>query len=259
MFNNASTLGAFGEFVYSTFCRTQGLVCIRTNFCHTDFLVTEVISSQHAYVDVKTAEGNPTPYRGRRYHGEIVYEAIAVSNGIVQLTPDKLSLIRSSNPIVLGNLSQLYELWKGSTQKPEIKRISSDKIEHTVIRSMLAKNGYLKVRIVERGEASASRWTGTVDNLPGSRRTIEANDATVFIQYKCDHFRQIVARITLFPHNLIREGRVPMRAPTKRQANKGIDQVVDLESYFVTYSNLTFSDLDEFENFLVSDAIELKH
>jgi hypothetical protein len=177
----------------------------------------------------------------------------------VQLTPDKMSLIRSSTPIRLGILSQLYELWMGSTRKSAIQHISVGKVEHSEIRSMLAEKGYMRVRMVERGEASASRWTGTVDNLPGSQRIIDANDATVFIQYKCQEFRQVVARITFIPHYLIREGRVAMKSPVRRQADKGIEQLVDLEAYFATYSYLTFANLERFKKFLVSGALVISH
>lgn len=250
MFKNSSALGAFGEFVYQQFCEANGFVCERTNYCHTDFLVKPNREAAQIYVDVKTTQGAPHEYRGKRYHSEIAYDSITVNKDIVNLIPDKKSPFKAHEFIEIGNTKDLYQKWRNTNKKNKRNDSTMQEDEFLKLKVIFSKTKYPKIRIVERGDASQKRWTGTVDNLPGSDTTIKRSDATLFIQYGCIEFEQKISRIMLFPHELFFNGSISMLEPSQRQKNKGIKHVVDLDLYKNKYPEMIFSDLESLINFV---------
>lgn len=251
MFKNASTLGAFGEFVYKRFCETHGVVCERTNYCHTDFLVTRSQETVQIYVDVKTTQRHTHEYRGKRRHSEIVYESISVSKDIVTLIPDEKSPFKDKGVIQIGYLRDLHQEWLSNEEASKRNNSMISKEEISELRNIFSKTKFPKVRIVERGDASQSRWTGTVDNLPGTDETIKKSDITLFIQYGCFDFQQIISSITIFPHELFLSELAPMLEPSQRQRNKGIKQVVDLHAYRNKHPEFLFQNLEKLKNFVM--------
>ncbi len=245
MFQNTSQLGAFGEFVYSEFCQSRGLACERTNFCHTDFLVTNGANGEKTYVDVKTSEGRLVAYSGRRYHRAMAYETVIVSQHLVHLIPDKLSPFYCGNSIQIGAAPKLLQQFELNNRKPKKRSFILGDSELDELRALMSQMGYQRVRFVERGDASGKRWTGAVDNLPGSERIVDGADVTIFVQYGCIDFHQTVSKIMIFPHQLIKDGMVPMQIPTKRQRGKGIDRVVNLNEFQNIHPKLIFSNLEE--------------
>lgn len=249
MFKNASTLGAFGEFVYQSFCESQGFICHRTNFCHTDFLITPQSGGQETFVDVKSTQNRMVGYRGKRFHSEIAYETVAVFNGTVSLIPDPKSPFYGSGKLTLGSLESLIQRWDSSPNSQNKKAPLNEQLFRE-LKAVFASSQYPKVRFVERGDASSKRWTGTVDNLPGSSAIIAKADATVFIQYGCSDFIQVISTIMIFPHDSIRRGEIRMLEPNTRQKNKGIIEVIDLNSFKEDFPDLVFSSVESLKRFL---------
>lgn len=251
MFKNASKLGSFGEFVYKCFAESQGFICHRTNFCHTDFLVTPQNGGQETFVDVKSTQKQSFGYRGKRFHNEIAYETIVVFDGTVSLIPDPKSPFydRGRLTLGLGSLDSLLQKWHANPRSQNKKTALNEHL-YEELKAIFASSKFPKVRFVERGDASSKRWTGTVDNLPGSNAIIEKADATVFIQYGCSSFNQVISKIMIFPHDLIRRGGIRMLEPNARQKNKGILEVVDLNSFAEDFPNLVFSSVESVKRFI---------
>lgn len=243
-FKNSSQLGAFGEFAYKKVCARYGVSFQKTNFCHTDFRVD--VNKLEKYVDVKTTLRHKNTYKGKRFNAAIIYDLISISENKVLLVPDKASPFESQGVIEVGDLAELHKDWMvDSSKKEERTSIISNEIINA-LKNLFAASKYRKTRIVARGDASRNRWTGTVDNLPGSESIVSKNDATVFLQYGCCNFTQTLASITLFPHELITSNQVPMLEPNLRQKNKGIQQVIDLDLYRLKFPSMFFQDFEKF-------------
>lgn len=249
-FKNKSQLGAFGEFAYKRFCEKQGHSAERTNYCHTDFLVTHKGTGKQLYVDVKTSCTAVNGYKSKRFGEDIVYETILVSGGVVTLIPDAGSFFHDIGRKDLGAIDQLVAEWRGS-HKPKAtrKRIISDEA-FSKLKAAFSISPYPRFRLVERGDASSKRWTGTVDNLPGSTSTQNKFDATVFVQYGCLNFQQHVSKVMLIPHRLLLEHRVKMTKPSQRQSKKKISEVMDLVCYECNFPEYVFEGLDQLVDFV---------
>lgn len=249
-FKNTSQLGAFGEFAYKRFCERQGYSAERTNYCHTDFLVTHKVSGKRLYIDVKASCSAVDGYKNKRFGKDIVYETILVLDGRVTLIPDRGSFFYEMGKKDLGELDQLVAEWS-SSHKPKAtrKRALSDEA-FSRLKSAFGASPYPRFRLVERGDASSKRWTGTVDNLPGSASTQSKFDATVFVQYGCLNFQQHVLKVMLIPHRLLWERRVAMSEPSPRQRNKKISEVMDLECYECKFPEYVFEGLDQLVDFV---------
>jgi hypothetical protein len=250
MFKNTSALGAFGEHVYQNFCEIHGFFCKRTNYCHTDFHITRKRDHISIFVDVKSTLSRRNGYHGKRFHDEIAYETIAVWDGRVVLIPDQKSPHHNQGSYDLGPLDTLYDQWKKNPKKNQRKKSFSHEHRYHELKSLFDKSQYPRVRLVERGDASSKRWTGTVDNLPGGAKAIDDNDATLFIQYDCQNFQQVISKIMLFPHDLIHSGKIQMAKPNARQINKGITQVIDLKSFSNDFPSFVFPDIKSLMKFL---------
>lgn len=254
-FRNTSQLGAFGEFVYKRFCEKQGHCVERTNYCHTDFLVTHKGTGKQIYVDVKASYTAVHGYKNKRFGKDIVYDTILVSAGRVTLIPDDGSFFRDKGKRDLGPIDQLVAEWSSSHKtKATRKRALSDE-SFSRLKAAFSVSPYPRFRLVERGDASSKRWTGTVDNLPGSRSTQSKFDATVFVQYGCLNFQQFVSKVMLIPHRLLLERSVKMTKPSSRQSKKKISEVMDLVCYECKFPEYVFEGLDQ----LVDFVEEAKH
>lgn len=251
-FTNCSQLGSFGEFVYKRFVEQQGYKVERTNFCHTDFLVS--IAHERFYVDVKSFPRKNDRYRGRRHHSEIIYDMILVYDGVVHIVPDDRSPFKSLGAQKIESLETLVDAWRTKTASPGKKRgVGAGDVRNDLAEAFAAA-GFPDWRLVERGDASRTRWSGTVDNLPGTLSTIDTYDATLFIQYGCEFsggvFTQSKVEFMLFPHRMIGDGQVPMRTPNKRQQDKGIERVVDLQKFRHEHSELVFKRIEDLKSYL---------
>lgn len=242
-FSNVAQLGSFGEFVYRDLCLKNNLVIQRTNFCHTDFVI--YLDKYTIYIDVKTSESKIHAYKGKRFHEKIIYESIAIDGEFVKFFPDINSPLSEHAGTSLGTLTEFKTRWltlqEGHTKKSS--RLAD--IERTSLEDAL-RILYSSFRFVERGDASKSRWTGTVDNLPGSSKIIDSYEVTVFLQFGCENFEEKLQRITLIPHILLRQGKAPMCKSDKRQAKKGLEEVLDLGAYHQKFPYLSFVTVKEF-------------
>jgi hypothetical protein len=253
-FKNDSQLGSFGEYVYKKFCEKQSIQISRTNYCNTDFVLMQQGSTEKIFVDVKATQTNPDGYRGKRFGDKIVYESITVIADRVVFIPDASSPFSKMGKQELGLLEPLLKQWKVEKEayKEQRRPVLTD-AELTSLRSVFSKSSFPKIRLVERGDASGKRWTGKVDNLPGSASIIQKYDATLFVQYGCKDFEHVVMRLILIPHRLLIDNQVRLAEPTARQKNKGISQVLDLEAYSRDYPHHIFPSMDALKSFLLSN------
>ena len=120
------------------------------------------------------------------------------------------------------------------------------------LKELFSKSQYPRLRTVERGDASGKRWTGTVDNLPGSEKVINDNDVTIFLEFGCENFQEKLSRIYLFWHHLLNEGKIKMSEPNNMQKKKGIQQVIDLKAFAINSPQLVFNNLDDLKSYIKS-------
>ena len=245
---NYSKRGAFGEYAYRHFAQSRGFKVERTNFCHTDFCITNHDKEIASYVDVKTTTRNIKKYSGTRFHSEILYELICISKNLVLFFPDTRSPFYTGEAMEIGSLVLMVNLWTDKSLDELVNHSRNlDPIKEKVCNGFVGSK-YPRVRVVIRGEASQNRWSGTVDNLPGPSDALIKFDATVFVEFDCKDFSEYVKRIMLFPHYLIKDGSIKMKGPNKRQVNKGIHRVIDLEDFGKNFPRLCFQSIDELLN-----------
>lgn len=258
MLANRSKLGAFGEYLYANFSASHGFSVRRTNFCHTDFLLTSEAGGT-VYVDVKTSDSRTGGYSGKREHPAIVYESILLIGDGVFLFPDEKSPFNCGGKLRLGSLDDLYDDWREAHQSNSLRDVSqlaSQKFSAAAFKGLFRSTRFKRVRVVQRGSASDSRWSGTVDNLPGSSSVIDSYDATVFVSYSCVFrdgiFVEDVQKVYFFEHLDIRRGVIPMLPSNSRQLKKGFSEHICLESYSEAFPGYVFSNYEGFRVFVES-------
>ena len=248
-----SQLGVFGEFVYKKYCESLGFDIERTNFCHTDFLLHSKDINQSYYIDVKSTISDKKKYKGKRYHKDIVYESVLILEEKVFLVPDHNSPFQAEDRQELGDLLGWIDKWKKNTDICHKKKSRLEDSTIKELKDLFAQTQCPNLRIVERGDASSKRWTGTVDNLPGSPKVIDSADVTVFFEFGCEDFKEKLSRIYLIWHGLLRTNDIKMLTPDSRQRKKGIKEVIDLCAFGNDHPNLVFDNLDSFKLYLKSN------
>ena len=249
-FSNRSQLGAFGEFVYKRYCESLGFHIVRTNYCHTDFSLKTADNSPNQYIDVKSTLSDKKEYHGKRYHKDISYELMLFLENEILLSPDKNSPLYDKGRHSLGSISSWLTKWELNT---EIVSKRESKLDSSALNNLIelfSKTDYPRIRIVERGDASGKRWTGTVDNLPGSTKVVNSNDATIFIEFGCENFVVKVSRTYLIWHHLLHTRKIKMSKPSNRQIKKGIVEVIDLQAFVREYPELVFDNLDALMSYI---------
>ena len=242
-FANKSQLGAFGEFVYKRYCESLGFKVDRTNYCHTDFILSHEKNDSSQFVDVKATLTNKAEYKGKRYHKEIAYELIVLFGDEILLSPDRNSPLYGEGRHSLGSIGDWLTQWDQNTEivRKRERRLADSNIRD--LKKLFSSTAYPKIRIVERGDASGKRWTGTVDNLPGSCDLIKKNDATIFIEFGCKDFVEEVSKIYLIWHHLLQRNKIKMAKLSSRQINKGIVEVIDLKAFVSEYPEFVFDNI----------------
>lgn len=249
-FSNKSQLGAFGEFVYKRYCESLGFHIDRTNYCHTDYALKASNNSSYQYVDVKSSLTNKKEYQGKRYHKDISYELMLFLEGEILLSPDKNSPLYDKGRHSLGPISGWLAKWEQNTNIVSKRKSRLDSSDLNDLKELFSKTDYPRIRIVERGDASAKRWTGTVDNLPGSHNVVSKTDATIFIEFGCENFVEKVSKVYLIWHHLLHKEKIKMSKPNSRQAKKGIVEVIDLKAFVDEYPQLVFDNLDALKSYI---------
>jgi len=259
MFNNKSQLGAFGEYVYKTYCESIGFNCKRTNYCHTDFMISNQANGEVKYIDVKTTLAKKNRYSGVRYGEDIAYDLVYVNEDYVYIYPDKNSPLFSNTSIKVGEVAELEKHWR-QYQPSEAKLLNERDIEiFEELKGIFKDTKYKKIRLIQRGDASQKRWSGTIDNLPGSESLLSKYSATVFVQFGCSGFAQIVDHIIFFPHEFISTGAVKMGKLTDRQHKKGIKEVIDISMYKNDHPDYVFKSLEDVRVFSQSLSCNFNH
>jgi hypothetical protein len=249
-FANKSQLGAFGEFVYMEYSKSLGFKIDRTNLCHTDYYLEDKDKNKFYYVDVKSAISDRSRYSGTRYHDEIVYESVLVLGQRVVFVPDKLSPFYDYGRRDLGSLSEWTNKWNSHTEGIAKRKRKIKSIDFDHLKSLFKNLSTPKMRLVERGDASGKRWSGTVDNVPGTDSIINRHDVTVFIEYGCDNFKEKINRIYLILHSLLQANSIKMIKSNSRQLKKGFTQHVDLVNFEKDYPEYVFDGLNSLSAYL---------
>jgi hypothetical protein len=249
LFKNAAQLGAFGEFAYRQHAVTNGLTLEAARMLEYDFLVSDEEGRQYT-VDVKTTLKNATRYSGARARQGIVYELISIQNNLVLLIPDpKSPLLKYGTSQNICQLDNLYTQWQDFRKSKN--SMGPLYVKHLTKRAQAKKElidffNPLKVRVVIRGSVSETRWNSPPDNLPGSPNTIGKNDLTIFLQMSTEQDFEEVARVLIFKHEDIEL--YPKRPSNRRQRNKNIESVIDLEAFQKEFKDLVFQNLAEVIN-----------
>ena len=250
VFSNKSQLGAFGEFIYKKYCESLGFGIERTNYCHTDFVLKTKNTSEPQYVDVKASLKDKPKYQGKRYHNKIAYELMLFLEGEILLSPDKNSPLHNKGRHSLGSIPEWLKKWEKNTEivKKRAKRVDAKTFNE--LKELFSKSQYSRLRIVERGDASGKRWTGTVDNLPGSSDVINDNDVTLFMEFGCENFQEKLSKIYLIWHHSLKDGKIKMSKPNNMQLKKGIQEVIDLKAFASEFPELVFDSLEDLRSYI---------
>lgn len=249
-FSNKSQLGTFGEFIYKKYCESLGFGIERTNYCHTDFVLKTKNTSESQYVDVKASLKDKPKYQGKRYHVKIAYELMLFLEGEIFLSPDQNSPLHNKGRHSLGSIAEWLIKWEKNTEVINKRESRLDSLSLNNIKQLFSQANYPRIRIVERGDASGKRWTGTVDNLPGSTKVVKSNDATIFIEFGCEDFVEEVSKIYLIWHHLLHNKKIKMSKPNSRQAKKGIVEVIDMKAFVSEYPELVFDSLEDLRSYI---------
>jgi hypothetical protein len=250
-FSNKSQIGAFGEFIYKKYCESLGFDIKRTNYCHTDFILITADTNQPKYVDVKATLKDKIKYQGKTYHDDIAYDLVSFSGGEVLLSPDQNSPLHTKGRHSLGTINEWLAKWDKKIEIDRKRESRLDKLALVNLKDLFSNAGYPRIRIVERGDAG-KRWTGTVDNLPGSLNVVNKNDATIFIEFSCEDFIEKVSKIYLIWHHLLHNNKIKMSKPSSRQAKKGIVEVIDLKVFVSEYPELVFDSLADLRSYVTN-------
>jgi hypothetical protein len=201
-------------------------------------------------VDVKASLKDKLKYQGKRYQDKIAYELMLFLQGEISLCPDQNSPLHNKGRHSLGSITEWLSKWDKNTEVTNKRECRLDSSSLNNIKQLFSKANYPRIRIVERGDASWKRWTGTVDNLPGSTRVVNNNDATIFIEFRCEDFVEKVSKIHLIWHHLLDNKKIKMSKPSSRQAKKGIIEVIDLKVFASEYPELVFESLDDLMSYI---------
>ena len=251
MFKNTSELGSFGEFVYLNFVRSKGMSIEKEGIFEHDF----IINNQYL-IDVKTTEMNKTKWSGKRTNPDFIYDMITVNDGCVKIFPDLNSPLISFSGHNLGNTNELFDQWIAFKKQSKSNKIRKILNKHTLnrdlidtqITSLFANTSLKKVRCIFRGSVSKTRWSSSPDNLPGSLKKINENDVTIFIQMFSNNHSETISKLFLILHDSLSD--IKMKQGDKRQANKGILSVVDLEWFAEHKCDFVFDNIEDLEIFV---------
>ena len=251
MFKNTAELGSFGEFVYFKFVRSKGMSIEKEGIFEHDFII-----NNEFIIDVKTTEKNKTKWSGKRTNPEFIYDMITVNDGIVKIFPDLNSPLINYSGHILGETNELFRQWTDFKKENKTNPIRKVANKHTLNRdliesqltSLFANTSLKRVRCIFRGSVSKTRWSSSPDNLPGSSKKINENDVTIFIQMFSNNYSEIISKIFLILHDSLSE--IKMKHGDKRQANKGILSVVDLEWFAENKSDFVFERVEDLEIFI---------
>jgi len=251
MFKNTSELGGFGEYVYLKFVQSKGMNIKKEGIFEHDFIV-----NNEFLIDVKTTEKNKKKWSGKRTNPKFIYDLITINDGIVKIFPDLNSPLIHYSGQILGETNDLFAQWldfKKKNKSNPIRKarnkhiLNRDLIESQII-SIFENTSLKKVRCIFRGSVSKTRWSSSPDNLPGSYKKINDNDATIFIQMFSNNHSETISNIFLILHDSLSD--IKMKLGDKRQSNKGILSVVDLEWFAENKCDFVFERVEDLEIFV---------
>ena len=250
-------LGAFGEFVYISYCRQKQFECAFTNYLRADVVIFN--NSERRFVDVKTSTSNAGPYSGdkpqKKYKYD--YDQVFVTKDFIKIFPDENSLLQkfmnSNDEIVMDKPDEQYQ--KFLNRPKEKKHITNSQKIRKEIKNRINKlftSKKLECRILERGQVSEDGWgKHKPDNVPGKKSLYMKSDYNMLINYKDISFdKEEVKDIYLFKSSLI-GNKIKLVEPTlKIQKTKEIEGLIDYDDFKLNNSKYYFTSLDNLCNFL---------
>ena len=250
-------LGAFGEFVYRSYCRQKQLECAITNYLRADVVIFH--NSEQRFVDVKTSSTNAGPYIGNKHQKKYRYDydQVFITKDFIKIFPDENSLLKqftnSNNEIVIDNPNEQY--LKFLNKPKENKYVTnSQKIREEIKIKIkeLFKSKNLECRILERGQVSEDGWgKHKPDNVPGKKSLYMKSDYNMLINYRDIEFdKEEVKDIYLFKSSLI-GNKIKLVEPTlKIQKTKEIEGLIDYDDFKLNNSKYYFTSLVNLYNFV---------
>jgi len=237
-FPNTAAIGSFGEFCYEKFIKSKELKIEKMHKWGYDFLVSESYK-----VDVKATGKDIFKYVGEK-KPKIIYDLVKVeeSKNKVTIYPDSPSPIYKYIGTEIGPLNLLFDEWKKDKSR---KKLSEPKKPHKLKENLITEEirnlfPHKKIRCIYR--YSGHKWRGSPDNLPGSDAIIKKFDITFFVKMLPNQEDPVIQKIYRFDHNSF-DNDIQMKIPEKRQSNKNISRVIDLEWFEENYTDLIFPNI----------------
>ena len=241
MFKNTSQQGDFGEYLYIEFCKKNNIDCDRVNRLGRD------IDLANVKIDVKTTYNqNQKNWSDKKYKPHVKYDVIFIDkvNYSVYLYPEKDSPLRKDfYEVKLGELTDLYDEWKTSQYEGKDK-FDLIEYERKEFLQRVSKKFRLR-RLLYR--VDTHKWIGYPDNIPGSW---DKYDATIFLKIKFDWEKDKIGEIKYYLFLSDEMDLYPDAKPTKRQREKGIKKIIDLEEFEKTFSRNIFTNRDKLINYI---------
>ena len=247
---NDSKLGEFGEFLYQNFATSMGFSTNKINMGEIDLILNK--GNKQYNVDVKTTKKNSSGYKGKIHREDVIYEQIVIKNNYAEIFFCKNSPFFEKKKHTIINLETKFTEFEGSSISNQ-KKINPYKKVRLEIKNelrLITHKLNFKIRIIFRGAVSHKQWSGTPDNIPGSKNIIQSYDYTVFIQMKYDDQNlEKIDEIFFFDHNEFGRN-IKLKTSNSRQQKKGYMKVFDRDDFKKNNSKYLFSNIDEFKVFL---------
>ena len=251
-------LGAFGEFVYLSYCRQKQFECAFTNYLRADVVIFH--NTERRFVDVKTSTSNAGVYSGNKPQKKYKYDydQVFVTKDFIKIFPDENSLLRtftnSNNEIVIDKPDEQYQ--KFLNRPKEKKHITNSQKIRKEIKNRIDKlftSKKLECRILERGQVSEEGW-GKLNppfNVPGKKNLYQKYDYNMLINFKDIAFdKEEVKEIYLFKTSLIGNQIKLIEPMSNLIKNRTIDYVIDYDDFKLNNSEYYFTSLDNLYNFV---------
>ena len=238
--------GPLGEFIFQKFCIDHQIDFKRVNKFGRDF---EINTSKLHLIDVKTSERQKV-WKNRKFPEYVAYDVVFIDqeNNSVVLYPDEKSpLYIHYWAYDLGNLNSLIKEFEDFKK---LKKLNTDADQDPTIEFSskireIEKKYDLSLRFLFR--VNTHDWTGGEgpDNIPG--KPWRKFDATIYCNFKYDWGMDRLVPIDICVFYSKDMDSYPKKKPEQRVINKGINEIIDWESFRKDYTNNIFTNFEDLE------------
>jgi|TARA_B100002052_G_C15827541_1_gene573686 hypothetical protein len=238
--------GPLGEFIFQKFCIDHQIDFKRVNKFGRDF---EIKTTKLHLIDVKTSERSKV-WKNRKFPDHISYDVVFIDqeNDSVVLYPDEKSPLYTNYwAYDLGSLDVLISEFEDFKK---IKKLSTDSGEDPTIEfstkiSEIEKEYNLSLRFLFRVNTHDWRGGEGPDNIPG--KPWRKFDATIYCNFKYDWDMDRVVPIDICVFYTKDMDSYPKKKPEQRVINKGINEIIDWESFRKDYTKNIFTNFEDLE------------